>query len=133
MSPGPAGILVHEDNAVFIPFVHRARRAGADTGWIEQCSQIRGRYIINTSSNSVRILFSIFSTFGSCSPVIWAPARSSSQFGPHRISINSPVKAILAGRQAVFSVLGCLSMFHSHSSKAHNNHQLSGDLGCKIN
>ncbi len=94
-----------------------------------QCSQIRGRYIIKTSSNSVLIDSSIFCTFGSSSPVIWPPARSSSQFGPHSIFIKSPSRTISGALPAGVFSAGCLLMFHNHSSKVHSSHQSSAGSG----
>src|SRR5699024_1555152 len=96
MSPGPAGVLIDENDSVFIR-LYMAPEGQADTqGALIQCSQIRGKYIMNTSSNSVLIDSSIATTFGSCKPVIWPPARSSSQLGPHSKSMNSPVTADIA-------------------------------------
>lgn len=92
-----------------------------------QCSQIRGKYIIKTSSNSVLIDSSIFCTLGSSSPVMWPPARSSSQFGPHSIFIKSPVKDDFGRATGWCFSAGCSLMFHNHSSRAHSNHQSTAD------
>lgn len=92
-----------------------------------QCSQIRGKYIIKTSSNSVLIDSSIFCTLGSSSPVMWPPARSSSQFGPHSIFMKSPSRTISGVLPAGVFSAGCSLMFHNHSSKVHSNHQLTAD------
>src|SRR5699024_1522801 len=56
----------------------------------KQCSHNLGKYIINVWSKLNLISSSIFCMFGSVGPVTCAPARSSSQFGPHFISSFFP-------------------------------------------
>ena len=56
-----------------------------------QCSQIRGRYIMNACSNSSLTLSSSPRRFGSAAAEVLDAARSSSQFGPHSSRRSSPV------------------------------------------
>ena len=60
---------------------------------LRQCSQIRGRYIMKTRSYSMRTASSTPRRFGSAGACSGAPARSSSQLGPHSIDMGSPVTA----------------------------------------
>ncbi len=60
---------------------------------LRQCSQMRGRYIMKTRSYSIRTASSTPRRLGSAGACSGAPARSSSQLGPHSIAIGSPVMA----------------------------------------
>ncbi len=60
---------------------------------LRQCSQMRGRYIMKTRSYSIRTASSMPRRLGSAGACSGAPARSSSQLGPHSIAIGSPVMA----------------------------------------
>src|SRR5690625_73505 len=68
------------------PEGHAATQLG-----FKQCSQSRGRYILNACSKFNLISSSIFSMFASLGPVTCAPANWSSQFGPQSGYIYSPV------------------------------------------
>jgi hypothetical protein len=56
-----------------------------------QCSQIRGRYIMNACSNSILTLSSRSRRFGSLVAEVREAARSSSQFGPQERSRSRPL------------------------------------------
>src|SRR5699024_7654922 len=77
---------------------------------LRQCSQIRGKYIINVFSYSIEICSCSSCTFGSSGTTSLPPAKSSSQFGPHSgLSIYLPVICDFGLATGMFSLFGLWS------------------------
>src|SRR5699024_8399614 len=75
----------------------------------KQCSQIRGKYIMNVFSYSMEMCSCNFLTLGSSGTISLPPAKSSSQLEPHfGLSIYSPVIVDFGLATGRFSFLGLL-------------------------